>query len=131
MRLNHSAKTALVCGLLAARILFLFVCFSSSLSLLRGLVLFVARGVSSVVEQSAVNRSVAGSNPAAGAIHFGASLAQSVERSHGKAEVTGSSPVGSLREEISITWFIDVLYKYGHLIYNYFAHDCMARWSSG
>ncbi len=48
---------------------------------------------SSVVEQSAVNRWVVGSNPTGGAIS--ASLAQLVERIHGKDEVTGSSPVGS------------------------------------
>ena len=47
---------------------------------------------SSVVELSAVNRSVAGSSPACGAI---ASIAQQVECFHGKEEVTGSSPVGS------------------------------------
>jgi hypothetical protein len=45
-----------------------------------------------VVELSAVNRSVAGSSPACGAI---ASIAQQVECFHGKEEVTGSSPVGS------------------------------------
>jgi hypothetical protein len=47
---------------------------------------------SSVVELSAVNRSVAGSSLACGAI---ASIAQQVECFHGKEEVTGSSPVGS------------------------------------
>ena len=47
---------------------------------------------SSVVELSAVNRSVASSNLACGAI---ASIAQQVECFHGKEEVTGSSPVGS------------------------------------
>jgi hypothetical protein len=45
-----------------------------------------------VVELSAVNRSVASSNLACGAI---ASIAQQVECFHGKEEVTGSSPVGS------------------------------------
>jgi hypothetical protein len=55
---------------------------------------------SSVVELSAVNRSVAGSNPACGAILFlkkfrYASIAQQVEHFHGKEEVSGSSPLGS------------------------------------
>ena len=49
-----------------------------------------------MVEQLAVNQLVAGSNPAAGAI---ASLAQSVERIHGKDEVAGSSPAGSFYVE--------------------------------
>ena len=49
---------------------------------------------SSVVELSAVNRSVVGSSPTCGAIY--ASIAQLVEHFHGKEEVTGSSPVGSL-----------------------------------
>ncbi len=48
---------------------------------------------SSVVEHSAVNRAVVGSNPTCGA---SASIAQLVEHFHGKEEVTGSSPVGSL-----------------------------------
>ncbi len=48
---------------------------------------------SSVVELSAVNRSVVGSNPTCGAI---ASIAQQVEHFHGKEEVSGSSPLGSL-----------------------------------
>ncbi len=48
---------------------------------------------SSVVEQSAVNRSVVGSSPTCGAI---ASIAQQVEHFHGKEEVSGSSPLGSL-----------------------------------
>ena len=56
-----------------------------------------------MVELSAVNRSVAGSSPACGAI---ASIAQLVEHFHGKEEVTGSSPVGSLDEKI----------KYGPLV---------------
>ncbi len=47
---------------------------------------------SSVVELSAVNRSVVGSNPTCGAI---ASIAQQVEHFHGKEEVSGSSPLGS------------------------------------
>ena len=51
---------------------------------------------SSVVELSAVNRSVVGSNPTCGAI---ASIAQLVEHFHGKEEVTGSSPVGSLEKK--------------------------------
>jgi hypothetical protein len=56
---------------------------------------------SSVVELSAVNRSVAGSNPACGAI---ASIAQQVEHFHGKEEVTGSSPVGSLIFKTMARW---------------------------
>ncbi len=48
---------------------------------------------SSVVELSAVNRSVVGSSPTCGAI---ASIAQQVEHFHGKEEVSGSSPLGSL-----------------------------------
>jgi hypothetical protein len=50
-----------------------------------------------VVELSAVNRSVVGSSPTCGAI---ASIAQLVEHFHGKEEVTGSSPVGSLHKEL-------------------------------
>ncbi len=46
-----------------------------------------------MVELSAVNRSVVGSNPTCGAI---ASIAQQVEHFHGKEEVSGSSPLGSL-----------------------------------
>ena len=45
-----------------------------------------------MVELSAVNRSVVGSNPTCGAI---ASIAQQVEHFHGKEEVSGSSPLGS------------------------------------
>ncbi len=48
---------------------------------------------SSVVERPAVNRVVAGSNPARGANP--APIAQLVERIHGKDEVTSSSLVGS------------------------------------
>ena len=48
---------------------------------------------SSAVEHPAVNRRVAGSNPARGA--NAAPIAQSVERIHGKDEVTSSSLVGS------------------------------------
>ena len=59
---------------------------------------------SSVVEHSAVNRTVVGSSPTCGAIFVyinliylqSASIAQQVEHFHGKEEVTGSSPVGSL-----------------------------------
>ena len=49
-----------------------------------------------MVELSAVNRSVAGSNPACGAIFY-ASIAQPVEHHHGKVGVSGSSPLGSFR----------------------------------
>jgi hypothetical protein len=51
--------------------------------------------VAQLVEQSAVNRSVAGSSPACGAIFYAlldAALAQLVERFHGKEEVAGSNP---------------------------------------
>ncbi len=48
-----------------------------------------------MVELSAVNRSVVGSNPTCGAI---ASIAQQVEHFHGKEEVSGSSPLGSFIE---------------------------------
>jgi hypothetical protein len=55
-----------------------------------------------VVELSAVNRSVVGSSPTCGAI---ASIAQLVEHFHGKEEVTGSSPVGSLhRDLLNTSW---------------------------
>ncbi len=55
---------------------------------------------SSVVEHSAVNRAVVGSNPTCGAIFMNfsladASIAQQVEHFHGKEEVSGSSPLGS------------------------------------
>ena len=52
-----------------------------------------------MVEHSAVNRAVVGSNPTCGAIYI-ASIAQQVEHFHGKEEVTGSSPVGSFINEI-------------------------------
>ncbi len=55
--------------------------------------LYILFRSSSVVELSAVNRSVVGSNPTCGAI---ASIAQQVEHFHGKEEVSGSSPLGSL-----------------------------------
>ncbi len=55
--------------------------------------LYISFRSSSVVELSAVNRSVVGSNPTCGAI---ASIAQQVEHFHGKEEVSGSSPLGSL-----------------------------------
>ena len=45
---------------------------------------------SSVVEHSAVNRAVVGSNPTCGA---SASIAQLVEHFHGKEEVIGSNPI--------------------------------------
>ena len=48
-----------------------------------------------MVEQPAVNRLVVGSSPTFGATYL-ASIAQQVECFHGKEEVTGSSPVGSL-----------------------------------
>ena len=59
-----------------------------------------------MVEHSAVNRTVVGSSPTCGAIFFRkfdceqvvfyASIAQQVEHFHGKEEVSGSSPLGSL-----------------------------------
>src|SRR5699024_10248472 len=63
---------------------------------------------SSVVEQSAVNRSVAGSNPACGAIikilnH--ASMAQQVEHFHGKEGVAGSNPAGSFYKKPCISMY--------------------------
>ena len=56
-----------------------------------------------MVEHSAVNRVVVGSNPTCGAI-FNASIAQQAEYFHGKEEVTGSSPVGSLGKVILARW---------------------------
>ncbi|CAI8777268.1 exported hypothetical protein [Bacillus velezensis] len=57
---------------------------------------------SSVVELSAVNRSVVGSSPTCGAI---ASIAQQVEHFHGKEEVSGSSPLGSLSKYVDLKQF--------------------------
>src|SRR5690606_8365106 len=52
---------------------------------------------SSVVEQSAVNRLVVGSNPTCGVTFIHASIAQLVEHFHGKEGVSGSSPLGSFK----------------------------------
>ncbi|CAI8924074.1 exported hypothetical protein [Bacillus licheniformis] len=78
--------------------------------------LFLFRS-SSVVELSAVNRSVAGSNPACGA---NASIAQQVEHFHGKEEVSGSSPLGSLSEYVDMTRFL-LLWGKLFLFLRYFA----------
>ncbi len=53
---------------------------------------------SSVVEQSAVNRSVVGSNPTCGASIY-ASIAQQVEHFHGKEGVVRSNRIGSFITE--------------------------------
>ena len=58
---------------------------------------------SSVVEQSAVNRSVVGSSPTCGAI---ASIAQQVEHHHGKVGVSGSNPLGSFYRSIDVEGFL-------------------------
>ncbi len=59
-----------------------------------------------MVELSAVNRSVVGSSPTCGAI---ASIAQQVEHFHGKEEVSGSSPLGSLSKYVDLKQFPHVM----------------------